>query len=84
MSGCVRNRGRDELTGRGGGREEEGERGVSLSLSLSLCVCVSVCVMIIPSRRMLLSHFMKRVSSIGGHKDCCDNCRQRYCICTAH
>jgi Werner syndrome ATP-dependent helicase len=28
-------------------------------------------------RKMLLSHFMKRVSSIGGHKHCCDNCRQR-------
>ena len=29
--------------------------------------------------RMLLAHFMKRVSSsVGGHKDCCDNCRQRY------
>ena len=38
----MRDRGRDELTGREGGKRKE--RGVSLSLSVCVCVCVSVCL----------------------------------------
>ena len=47
------------------------------------CVCMFYYRYTCVCRRMLLSHFMKRVPpSIGGHKHCCDNCRQRYVFLT--